>query len=278
LRLPGLNPAAQGRARGQAARPALKAKFTQQRAPWPSTSLTGGGATRPSGPAPGMWVKAPGTAGAGTPSGLPVRSRSSHRARVFPSSARASSQPWPPSADGPGVPAAGTARAAMFSEGRSISACVRSGPGRVFCLAVRDRRARRACRARRRSSACAIMPLARSAASCCSITGCMVSSWAHCARPLRGRTVSASGGVASGTSAIWPMSPRGGALHDGAVEIRIVLDQAEPPAGRLRVVLAAGQDHRPAAAGEIRFTGWLGLLKALYEVTGSAGPSPPGGA
>jgi len=31
-------------------------------------------------------------------------------------------------------------------------------------------------------------------------------------------------------------------------------------------------------AGEIRFTGWLGLLKALYEVTGSAGPGPPGGA
>jgi hypothetical protein len=31
-------------------------------------------------------------------------------------------------------------------------------------------------------------------------------------------------------------------------------------------------------AGEIRFTGWLGLLKALYEVTGAAGPDRPGGA
>ena len=55
------------------------------------------------------------------------------------------------------------------------------------------------------------------------------------------------------------------------MEIRIVLDQAEPPAGRLRVVPAAGQARCPGTAGEIRFTGWLGLLKALYEVTGAAG-------
>jgi hypothetical protein len=61
------------------------------------------------------------------------------------------------------------------------------------------------------------------------------------------------------------------------VEIRIVLDQAEPPAGRLRVVPGAGQAP-PVTAGEIRFTGWLGLLKALYEVTGTAGPGLPGGA
>jgi len=69
-----------------------------------------------------------------------------------------------------------------------------------------------------------------------------------------------------------------GALHDGAVEIRIVLGQAEPPAGRLRVVPGDGLDRGPVMAGEIRFTGWLGLLKALYEVTGSAGPGLPGGA
>lgn len=74
------------------------------------------------------------------------------------------------------------------------------------------------------------------------------------------------------------MSPRARALHDGAVEIRMVLDQAEPPAGRLRVVPGAGQAHRPVTAGEIRFTGWLELLKALYEVTGAAGPDLPGGA
>jgi hypothetical protein len=74
------------------------------------------------------------------------------------------------------------------------------------------------------------------------------------------------------------MSPRAGALHDGTVEIRIVLDQAEPPAGRLRVVPGTGSAQVPVAAGEIRFTGWLGLLKALYEVTGAAGPGRPGGA
>jgi len=67
------------------------------------------------------------------------------------------------------------------------------------------------------------------------------------------------------------MPARAGALHDGAVEIRIVLDQAEPPAGRLRVVPGAGQARPSVIAGEIRVTGWLGLLKALYEVTGSAG-------
>jgi hypothetical protein len=72
------------------------------------------------------------------------------------------------------------------------------------------------------------------------------------------------------------MSPRAGGLHDGAVEIRIVLDQAEPPAGRLRVVPGAGQPRPPVPAGEIRFAGWLGLLKALYEVTGAAGAGRPG--
>jgi hypothetical protein len=62
------------------------------------------------------------------------------------------------------------------------------------------------------------------------------------------------------------------------MEIRIVLDQVEPPAGRLQVVPAAGQIRRPRLAGEIWFTGWLGLLKALYEVTGTACPGPPEGA
>ena len=74
------------------------------------------------------------------------------------------------------------------------------------------------------------------------------------------------------------MLMRGRALHDGGVEIRIGLDQVEPPAGRLRAGPAAGQAHQPVTAGEIRFTGWLGLLKALYEVTGAAGPGLPGGA
>ena len=55
------------------------------------------------------------------------------------------------------------------------------------------------------------------------------------------------------------------------MEIRIVLDRAEPPAGRLRVVGAAGQDPGPGAGQEIGFTGWLGLLRALYEVTAEPG-------
>ena len=33
----------------------------------------------------------------------------------------------------------------------------------------------------------------------------------------------------------------------------------------------AGHAHRPGDDDEIRFTGWLGLLRALYEVTGGSG-------
>jgi hypothetical protein len=58
---------------------------------------------------------------------------------------------------------------------------------------------------------------------------------------------------------------------DGSVEIRIVLDRAEPPAGRLRVVGVPGQDPGPRAGQEIGFSGWLGLLRALYEVTAEPG-------
>jgi hypothetical protein len=64
---------------------------------------------------------------------------------------------------------------------------------------------------------------------------------------------------------------------DGWVEIRIVLDVVEPPAGRLRVVRAPGQAPGPGAGQEIGFTGWLGLLRALYEVTAEPGDaSHPG--
>jgi hypothetical protein len=73
------------------------------------------------------------------------------------------------------------------------------------------------------------------------------------------------------------MSPRVRACTMGRVEIRIVLDRVEPPGGRLRVVPGAGHAHRPGNDVEIRFTGWLGLLRALYEVTGAAGPGVPGG-
>jgi hypothetical protein len=53
------------------------------------------------------------------------------------------------------------------------------------------------------------------------------------------------------------------------MEIRIHLDQSDPPVGRLRPVAesAAGPD---AQDGEgIGFVGWLGLLRALDQVIGS---------
>ena len=56
-----------------------------------------------------------------------------------------------------------------------------------------------------------------------------------------------------------------------------MLDRAEPPAGRLRVVVDPEQAHEPHAGQEIGFSGWLGLLRALYEVTAEPGAgSGPG--
>jgi hypothetical protein len=57
----------------------------------------------------------------------------------------------------------------------------------------------------------------------------------------------------------------------GGVEIRIIL--AGPPAGRSWVVRDPGQVHQPGSEPEISFTGWLGLLRALYEVTVEPGPA-----
>ena len=73
------------------------------------------------------------------------------------------------------------------------------------------------------------------------------------------------------------MLPRCGACTMGRVEIRIILDRVEPPAGLLRVVPVAGDPHRTGNEEEIRFTGWLGLLRALYEVTGAAGSGAASG-
>jgi hypothetical protein len=61
------------------------------------------------------------------------------------------------------------------------------------------------------------------------------------------------------------------------MEIGIQLDRVDPPAGRLWIV--GGADPGPTCpdgpgpdeAGEIGFTGWLGLLRALYEATGASG-------
>jgi hypothetical protein len=60
--------------------------------------------------------------------------------------------------------------------------------------------------------------------------------------------------------------PRPG--HDERVEVRISLDALDPPAGTIRV---SGDDTA------LRFTGWLGLLRVLYQVTGApAGPQAAG--
>jgi hypothetical protein len=58
------------------------------------------------------------------------------------------------------------------------------------------------------------------------------------------------------------------------VEIRIVLDTMDPPAGHLQVTAGggpAGVDPRRACdeMPAVFFTGWLDLLRALSLVTGS---------
>jgi hypothetical protein len=60
----------------------------------------------------------------------------------------------------------------------------------------------------------------------------------------------------------------------GDVEIRIVLDTVEPPAGRLLVVCDPGETHKPGSEPAISFTGWLGLLRALYQATAEPGLCP----
>ena len=62
------------------------------------------------------------------------------------------------------------------------------------------------------------------------------------------------------------------ALSDSrGMEIRIVLRETEPPSGH--VERAEGDVHHEATDAAIRFTGWLGLLRALSTVIGQ--PYPP---
>ncbi len=65
------------------------------------------------------------------------------------------------------------------------------------------------------------------------------------------------------------MLPLGNPGHDGRVEILISLDATAPPAGRLRVISGPGSAPGRGEDQEFRFSGWLGLLRALYEVTGA---------
>lgn len=61
----------------------------------------------------------------------------------------------------------------------------------------------------------------------------------------------------------------------GEVEIRIWLDQLDPPAGRLRRV-GAGKQRVGGGVGvaDTGFTGWLGLLRALDRLIGSRDEPP----
>jgi hypothetical protein len=70
------------------------------------------------------------------------------------------------------------------------------------------------------------------------------------------------------------MCYRDGSVTVNRVEICIVLDTIDPPAGHLRVTARAGQaGDDPGRAveemSEVCFTGWLDLLRALSLVTGS---------
>ena len=61
----------------------------------------------------------------------------------------------------------------------------------------------------------------------------------------------------------------------GPVEILISLDTIDPPVGRLRVTSGPGSVLGRGEDKEFRFTGWLGLLRALYEVTGASADGSP---
>jgi hypothetical protein len=58
------------------------------------------------------------------------------------------------------------------------------------------------------------------------------------------------------------------------VEIHVVLDTIDPPAGHLQVTSSAGRARHDRGQAcdempEVSFTGWLDLLRALSLVTGS---------
>ncbi len=58
------------------------------------------------------------------------------------------------------------------------------------------------------------------------------------------------------------------------MEVRISLDQVEPPVGRLMVTSPSGVPG--GTQSSIPFTGWLGLLHALSDALGSFGGSAGG--
>jgi hypothetical protein len=58
------------------------------------------------------------------------------------------------------------------------------------------------------------------------------------------------------------------------MEVRIVLDQFDPPVGRLEVLTTPWRSGDSIRAA-VPFIGWLGLLRALSDAIGSPG-GPPG--
>ncbi len=60
------------------------------------------------------------------------------------------------------------------------------------------------------------------------------------------------------------------------MEIHLVLETTEPPDGILRVLPDGGRTANDGEYGEVRFAGWLGLLGALYNMTGGAAGPPLG--
>jgi hypothetical protein len=58
----------------------------------------------------------------------------------------------------------------------------------------------------------------------------------------------------------------------GCVEILLSLDHLDPPEGTLRCVAVPGAPAL-SVGREIPFTGWLGMLRALSDILGSAGES-----
>jgi hypothetical protein len=67
-------------------------------------------------------------------------------------------------------------------------------------------------------------------------------------------------------SAKWPMLNPNGRGIVNLVEIRVILDRTDPPTGHLRLTSSTGPVR--VEEPDIPFTGWLGLLRALYLVTG----------
>ena len=93
------------------------------------------------------------------------------------------------------------------------------------------------------------------------------------------RPLQRAAGMACLTSVGRRMLGPGDRGNDERVKILMSLDATDPPVGRVRVIRcpAAGLGSPPGREEdeELRFTGWLGLLRVLYEVMGAATAREP---